>query len=83
MFKTKPLIAPANKIGPLFASYYGFQLGRNSRFTGIDIRFGSESFLIEIGDNVTITSGVSFQTHDGDVGILREDYPGINVFGRI
>ena len=83
IFKIKLLIAPANKLGQLFASYYGFKLGRNSRFTGTDIRFGSEPFLIEIGDNVTITSDVSFQTHDGGVGILRKDYPGINVFGRI
>jgi acetyltransferase-like isoleucine patch superfamily enzyme len=47
------------------------------------VDFGSEPFLIEIGDNVTITNGVGFITHDGGVGMFRKEYPGINVFGRI
>jgi len=47
------------------------------------IHFGSEPFLIEIGDNVTITHGVSFVTHDGGVEIFRKEFPGINVFGKI
>ena len=36
--------------------------------------FGSEPWLIEIGDNVRITSGVRFVTHDGGVWVLRHKY---------
>lgn len=44
---------------------------------------GFRAYLIEIGDNVTITQNVFFSTHDGGVGLFRKKYPGINVFGRI
>jgi len=39
--------------------------------------------LIEIGNKVRITADVKFETHDGAVGIFRDEYPGINIFGRI
>ncbi len=45
--------------------------------------FGSESYLVEIGDKVTIAEGVRFITHDGGVGVLRRKHPGVNVFGKI
>lgn len=50
-----------------------------------DVSFGSEPYLITIGNNVRITKGVSFVTHDGGVWTLRkmgllED---ADVFGRI
>lgn len=35
--------------------------------------FGSEPFLITIGNNVTITSGVRLITHDGSTWLVRED----------
>ena len=50
-----------------------------------DVEFGSEPYLITIGDNVRITSGVRFVTHDGGVWVLRNN-PGledIDVFGKI
>lgn len=50
-----------------------------------DVSFGSEPYLITIGNNVRITKGVSFVTHDGGVWALRkmkllED---ADLFGRI
>ena len=33
--------------------------------------FGSEPFLVSIGDDVTITSGVRILTHDGSTGLVR------------
>lgn len=36
-----------------------------------NVDFGSEPYLIEIGDNVKITYGVRFITHDGGVHVLR------------
>lgn len=37
--------------------------------------FGSEPYLVEIGDNVRITRGVNITTHDGGVWVLRRLYP--------
>ncbi len=50
-----------------------------------DVFFGSEPYLITIGNNVRITFGVKFITHDGGVWTLRkmgllED---ADVFGKI
>ena len=44
--------------------------------------FGSEPYLIEIGNHVQITSGVKFFTH-GAGWVLREDIPDFDSFGRI
>ena len=48
--------------------------------------FGSEPYLVTIGDNVRITSGVKITTHDGGVWTLRHMYPelaDIDRFGRV
>lgn len=37
--------------------------------------FGSEPWLIPLGDNVYITAGVQFITHDGGTLILRKEIP--------
>lgn len=36
-----------------------------------DANFGSEPWLISIGDNVRVTKGVDFITHDGGIWTLR------------
>lgn len=55
--------------GVAHARYIGVKVGSNCR---IYIRsFGSEPFLIEIGDRVTITSGVKLLTHDGATWLIR------------
>lgn len=66
----------------IYRKYFGIKIGNNVRFTGVPF-FGSESYLIEIGDNVTITQNITFHTHDGGVGLFRKEYPGINIFGKI
>lgn len=35
------------------------------------MEFGSEPYLIELGNNVRITNGVRFVTHDGGLWVLR------------
>lgn len=47
--------------------------------------WGSEPYLISIGDHVRITKNVQFITHDGGVWVLREKYncPDIDLFGKI
>jgi len=66
----------------IYRKYYGVKIGNNVRFTGKPV-WGTESFLIEVGDDVTITQDVTFITHDGGVGIFRREIQGINVFGKI
>lgn len=49
------------------------------------ISFGSEPYLITIGDHVRITRGCKFITHDGGVWVLRhlKDMPNLDLFGSI
>ncbi len=45
--------------------------------------FGSEPWLITLGDNVHIVGGTSFINHDGGVLILRDKYPTLEITKRI
>lgn len=48
--------------------------------------FGSEPYLVEIGDKVRITAGVRITTHDGGMWVLRNLYPEFEKadrFGRV
>ncbi len=60
----------------------GVQFGEHVRISGIPY-FGSEPFLIRIGNNVTITKGVTFHNHDGGVSVLRNKHPKIDLFRPI
>lgn len=65
-------------------NYYrkkGFSIGKNNRI--YSHYFGSEPYLIKIGNHCTITRGVSFVTHDGGAWIFRDEIPDLNVFGKI
>mgnify|MGYP000849565594 CR=1 FL=1 len=46
------------------------------------VHWGSEPYLIEIGDHVQITNDVRFFTH-GSSWVLREKYPDFDFFGKI
>ncbi|MDK9855707.1 acyltransferase [Staphylococcus equorum] len=62
----------------------GVQFGEDCRFLSINrSTFGSEPYLISLGNHVTITSGVKFATHDGGVWIFRKEYPKIDNFQPI
>lgn len=74
--KIKKLISLAilyTKGGVAYAKHVGVKIGANCRI--YTTHFGSEPFLITIGNNVTVTSGVKFITHDG-VGWLMRDEKG-------
>ena len=58
------------------------KIGKGCVFTG-KVYFGSEPYLIEIGNRVRITRNVNFITHEGSCGIFRDENPGINIFGKI
>lgn len=66
-------------------AYYVFFHGNvaNARRLGVTVgtgcriyttKFGTEPFLITIGDRVTITSGVRLITHDGSTILVRDQH---------
>ena len=55
-----------------YARKKGVKIGENCR---IYIKsWGSEPFLVEIGDRVTVTSGVKFITHDGSTCLVKDEF---------
>lgn len=67
-----------------FARYRGVQVGDGCRLLGLRPgTFGSEPYLVRLGDRVTVTGGVQFVTHDGGVWVLRKQFPDIDVFAPI
>jgi len=62
----------------------GLSIGRDCSILGPNNgTFGSEPYLVSLGNHVRITSGVRFVTHDGGVWTLRQEHPEVDVFGRI
>ncbi len=63
-----------------YARSLGVRMMGNVKFYGAKPgMFGSEPWLITLGDNVHIVGGCSFVTHDGGVLILRKDYPDLEI----
>ncbi len=60
----------------------GARIGRDTFLLNRVEDFGSEPWLVEIGSGVTITSGVTFVTHDGASRVFRRLIPGSSVFGN-
>ena len=65
----------------------GMKIGNNCEIYS-SASFGSEPYLISIGNHVRINSGVSFITHDGGVWVLRNyldvpNHENIDLFGPI
>jgi acetyltransferase-like isoleucine patch superfamily enzyme len=59
------------KGGVYYARKIGVQVGDNCRI--YTTHFGSEPFLVSIGNHVTITSGVKLITHDGAAWLMRDE----------
>lgn len=60
----------------------GVRIGEDCRiYVGVD--FGSEPYLVSIGNHVTLTSGVRIVTHDGGVWVFREEFPEIDLFAPV
>jgi len=62
----------------------GMKVGKDVVFVETP-SFGSEPFLIEIGDRTKITAGCTFINHDGAMYVIRsmEKYKDARNFGRI
>ncbi|EPT8082156.1 DapH/DapD/GlmU-related protein [Vibrio vulnificus] len=67
-----------------YAKGLGVKLGENVNFYGLKPgQFGAEPWLIEIGNNVYITAGCQFITHDGGTLILRKEVPDLELCDQI
>ena len=64
-----------------YARKLGVKVGQGCRIA--TNYFGSEPYLIDIGDNCHITKGVRFINHDGGVWVFRKDQTNFDVFGKI
>jgi acetyltransferase-like isoleucine patch superfamily enzyme len=60
-----------NSIRIKIAQKKGVKIGTNCLLLHVD--FGSEPYLISIGNHCAIASGVNFITHDGGTWIFREN----------
>lgn len=75
------------RINPLrVAQLAGMKVGENlSLVSPRSVNFGTEPYLIEIGNNVRISGNVYFLTHDGGTWAFRykDKYKNIFKYGRI
>ena len=71
-----------NPIG--YARGLGVKIGLKTRILDMQLgTFGSEPYLVQLGNNVEITSGVKFITHDGGVWVGRDEEPDIDIIAPI
>jgi acetyltransferase-like isoleucine patch superfamily enzyme len=84
IFKLQLRVAGAYKRAELYHKKYGMKIGNNCVIWG-SVDFGSEPYLITIGDHVEITDNVRFITHDGGVLVLNNmgALQNADVFGKI
>ena len=67
------------KINPIkYAKKIGVNFGSGLRLYG-DVSWGTEPWIITIGDNVHITDGVKFITHDGGTLLYRNRVPDLEI----
>lgn len=67
-----------------YARRQGVTVGPGCWLAGVERGvFGTEPYLITMGSRVAMASGVRFVTHDGGAWIFREEFPDMDVVGRI
>lgn len=59
----------------------GASIGEDCRILVREI--GTEPYLIHIGRHVTVSTNVTFVTHDGGTWVFTEEYPSLQRFGPI
>lgn len=63
-----------------YARYLGVKIGDDCDIQKVS--FGSEPYLIEIGNDVQITDGTKIFNHGG-ARVLRKKYPDMDFFGKV
>jgi acetyltransferase-like isoleucine patch superfamily enzyme len=73
------------RLNPLgYVRYLGVKIGSNVHFYSLKPgMFSTEPWLITIGNNVHITSGCQFVTHDGGTLVLRKYEPSLELTAPI
>lgn len=67
-----------------YAKLQGVAIGADCRILCTNRgAFGSEPYLISIGNHVTISSGVQFITHDGAAWVGRAEIPDLDIIAPI
>lgn len=67
-----------------WARSLGVTVGDRCRLLQVNrATFGSEPYLVRLGDHVTVTSEVRFVTHDGGVWVFRDEHPDIDLIRPI
>lgn len=62
----------------------GAEIGQDVEIFGANLyTFGSEPYLVSIGNQVTISHQVDFITHDGGLRVARGMHPDAYIYGRI
>lgn len=75
----KPFTEIFRRIYPeRYARWIGVNIGITPHFYGV-ISWGSEPWIITIGDNVHITGGCKFIAHDGGTLIFRDRIPDLEI----
>jgi acetyltransferase-like isoleucine patch superfamily enzyme len=63
---------------------HGAEIGEGVEIFGANLfTFGSEPYLVSIGNKVTISHNADFITHDGGLRVARSKYPNAYLYGRI
>lgn len=65
-----------------FARRLGVKIGQGC-VIGSRVDFGSEPYLVSMGNHVRLTSDVLFLTHDGSAWVFRDKYPKLSLVAPI
>lgn len=73
-----------DSIAPYFREQ-GVRVGEGTRIVSRSVSetFGSEPYLVRLGNNCSIAAYVRFITHDGGIWALRNKHPQLDSFGVI
>jgi len=79
-FKVYYLHCRADKIA--YLRFLGTRIGQGCSIYTAPHNFGTEPWLVEIANGVTVGQGVLFITHDGTSRLFRDSVPGASPFGN-
>jgi acetyltransferase-like isoleucine patch superfamily enzyme len=74
-------LIPVSRIRVWLLRQIGVKIGDGCRLFKAD--WGTEPYLIELGNHVVVSNNVRFLTHDGAIWVFRTEYPNLDIFGSI
>ncbi|PWD98987.1 acyltransferase [Marinilabilia rubra] len=72
---------PVSKARAWMLRKIGVKIGEHCRLFKAD--WGTEPYLVEVGNHVVVSNNVRFLTHDGAVWVFRKEHPDLDIFGSI